>query len=240
MTEEEGARPQLVLASGSPRRRQLLEEVGLSLLVLPADADEARLPGEEPRALVERLARLKAQACVAAHPDEVAGHALLAADTIVWTPGGEAMGKPASEEDARRMLASLSGAESRVSTGVALSLVGADGLPVAQTSFVETTRVLFWDLTQAEVEAYVASGEPMDKAGAYGIQGRGRLLVRGIEGDYFNVVGLPVGRAMRELGRLEEAAGWREGHPAPGASLGSESDDAEEALVARALEGSER
>lgn len=232
--DKAGRARRLVLASGSPRRRQLLEEAGFGLVVLPADVDERRQEGESPTELVGRLARLKLRACVGAHPGAVAGRAVVAADTIVWTPEGLVMGKPADEGDARRMLAELSGRESRVSTGVALALCDQAGAAVAQASFVETTRVLFWDLSEEEVDSYVASGEPMDKAGAYGIQGLGRLLVRGIDGDYFNVVGLPVSRVVRELGALEARAAGE------GAWNAGDATDGEEALVSWALEGGAR
>ena len=192
----------MILASQSPRRRQLLEELGYTLDVLPADIDETRLPDEGPEQLVGRLARQKAAASRKAaaergicDPD----HLLIAADTIVWDDAGEVLGKPADAADAARMLSELSGRLHHVSTGCCVMLLGDGCTPVDIRSFVETTDVEFWPLSQTQIEAYVASGEPMDKAGAYGIQGRGRVLVRGIRGDYFNVVGLPVSRLAREI-----------------------------------------
>lgn len=192
----------MILASQSPRRRELLAEAGLELEVRPADIDEARRPGESPVELVARLAAEKAEAVRAAALDHVPDDRLLvAADTIVWM-GDEALGKPADPDDAARMLRELSGRTHHVSTGVCALLLGPDGSRARASSFVETTDVTFWPLTEAQVAAYVATGEPLDKAGAYGIQGAGRMLVEGIRGDYANVVGLPVARLVRELGTL--------------------------------------
>ena len=123
---------------------------------------------------------------------------LLAADTIVWDED-DVLGKPRDAEDARRMLASLSGRWHPVTTGVCAMRLSAQGEVEAQRNFSVTTAVEFWPLTAGEIDSYVETGEPMDKAGAYGIQGLGRLLVKGIEGDYFNVVGLPVSRLAREI-----------------------------------------
>lgn len=197
----------MILASQSPRRRELLSQAGFELDVRPADIDEARLPGESPVELVQRLAAGKAEAARAsldAAPDD---GLLVAADTIVWM-GDEALGKPTDPADAARMLRELSGRTHHVSSGVCLMLLARDGSLEARRTFVETTDVTFWPLTEAEVAVYVATGEPLDKAGAYGIQGAGRMLVRGIEGDYANVVGLPVSRLVRELGEL--AGGGRD------------------------------
>ena len=209
----------MILASQSPRRRELLEQAGFELSLAPADIDESRLPGERPVELVERLAREKAEAALAGlGAARLAGQgALVAADTIVWT-ADDVLGKPADAADATRMLRELSGRTHHVSTGACLVALSPAGEPTACTSFVETTDVTFWDLTDEEVAAYVDSGEPLDKAGAYGIQGAGRLLVRRISGDYQNVVGLPVARLVRELGRLLGiqdlvAASIREGGP---------------------------
>lgn len=192
----------MYLASQSPRRRQLLEAAGFSLIIVPADIDEARQEGETPTHLVERLARQKAEAARTALAHEATEDVLLAADTIVWTENGDVLGKPADEKAACAMLRELSGRTHHVSTGVCLMHLDTMAKALATRSFVETTRVSFFDLSDKEIRAYVASGEPMDKAGAYGIQGRGRLLVSGIEGDWANVVGLPVARVVRELGVL--------------------------------------
>lgn len=182
----------VILASASPRRKELLERAGFELSIEPANVDETRLPHEAPAHLVERLSRLKAQAALVAHgslqPDEL----LLAADTIVWT-GEDVLGKPHDAQDAIRMLRELSGRTHHVSTGVCLVRCLPDGT-TSMESFVETTGVSFKTLTDDEIVSYVATGEPMDKAGAYAIQGGAGSFVRDIVGDYDNVVGLPVKR----------------------------------------------
>lgn len=192
----------MYLASQSPRRRQLLEAAGFSLTIVPADIDETRQEGETPTRLVERLARQKAEATRGSLAGRATEDVLLAADTIVWTEDGDVLGKPVDVKAACAMLQELSGRTHHVSTGVCLMHLDPTAKALATRSFVETTRVSFFDLTDEEIRAYVASGEPMDKAGAYGIQGRGRLLVSGIEGDWANVVGLPVARVVRELEAL--------------------------------------
>lgn len=193
----------MILASQSPRRRELLERAGFELDVRPADIDESRRPHETPVALVERLAREKAEAVRERLSQGPADGLLVAADTIVWA-GDEALGKPADDKDAAAMLRRLSGRTHHVSTGVCALLVDAGGARRQAVSFVETTDVTFWDLTDAQIEAYVATGEPRDKAGAYGIQGLGGLLVREVRGDYANVVGLPLPHLLRELDHLAE------------------------------------
>lgn len=187
----------LVLASGSPRRAQLLREAGFDPRVMPQDVDETPLPGEKAYDLVDRLASLKAHAALAqARP----GDLILAADTTVALEG-EKLGKPADEAEARQMLRRLSGHGHDVYTAVHLILVGEDG-STHESSTRELTHVTFFDLAEDEIESYVATGEPLDKAGAYGIQGIGRALVRDIDGDYFNVVGLPVARTLRAIDDL--------------------------------------
>ena len=188
----------MILASQSPRRIELMREAGYDVTVIPADIDETALPGEDPFTLVERLARMKA-ATVAAHHGEL-GETVVAADTIV-TLDGEILGKPHDAVDARRMLRELSGRTHQVATGVCVTHAGAAEDTVR--SFVDITDVTFYELTDAQIDAYVESGEPVDKAGAYGIQGaRGRMLVRGIDGDFYNVVGLPIARLARVLNAL--------------------------------------
>ena len=185
----------MILASQSPRRRQLLEELGYTLEVLPADIDETRHSGESPDGLVRRLAEQKAEASLELARAEGVRDSdglLVAADTIVWDDEG----------DAACMLRSLSGKTHRVSTGCCVIRLGEGLTELGRSAFVETTDVEFWPLSDEQVAAYVASGEPMDKAGAYGIQGLGRLLVRGIRGDYFSVVGLPVSRLARQIDAL--------------------------------------
>ena len=177
-----------------------MEELGFELEILPADIDETRQAGEHPRDLVQRLAHEKARHVLESHGIGLDGF-LLAADTIVWM-GDEALGKPADAEDACRMLRELSGRTHHVSTGVSLLYQGKAGTEVREASFVETTDVTFHELTDAQIAAYARSGECSDKAGAYAIQGTGRLLVSGINGDYANVVGLPVCRVVREMAAL--------------------------------------
>lgn len=189
----------MILASQSPRRLELLREIGLDPQVRPAHIDETPQAGENPEDLVLRLSREKAAACGRELGDSLAHGVVLAADTTVWLDG-RSLGKPEDDAQAREMLALLSGRTHHVSTGVCLRL---DGF---ERCFVETSDVTFFPLTAAQIDAYVQSGEPRDKAGAYGIQGLGRLLVEGIRGDFFNVVGLPVARTVRELSRLLQDA----------------------------------
>lgn len=184
----------MILASQSPRRISLMREAGFDVRVIPADIDESMLENETPAALVERLARLKATR--AARKDAEPGELVVAADTVVALDG-TVLGKPVDEQDAERMLARLSGKTHEVATGVCIARGGA---PDTAESFVSTTRVTFYPLTESEIRAYVTTGEPMDKAGSYGIQGiGGRLLVKGIEGDFYTVVGLPIAQVVRRL-----------------------------------------
>ena len=187
---------EIVLASGSPRRRQLLEQIGLTgFRVLPSDADESLPDGIAPGEAVERLSARKGAAVAAqARP----GALVIAADTVVALDGA-ILGKPRDEGEAREMLSALSGRTHQVYTGVSLFHRG------ERRTEHEVTAVTFRPLSQEEIAAYVATGEPMDKAGAYGIQGLGALLVERLEGDYFNVMGLPLCR----LGRMLAAAGVR-------------------------------
>ena len=176
----------LVLASGSPRRRALLESIGLTLEVRPPDIDETPRSGEDPVAYAERLSATKAAG--------VDGW-VLAADTVVHRDG-RIWGKPSGPADAERMLTELSGGGHLVTTGVCLGCVG------EHVVFSETTRVEFRDLSAMEIRAYVDTGEPLDKAGAYGIQGLAAGFVRQIEGSYTNVVGLPLAQVVEHLGRM--------------------------------------
>jgi len=182
----------LVLASASPRRRELLSQAGFSFEVHPTQIPEDPIPGENPVAYVTRLAREKAEAVYAeitkaAASEQRASAALqvLGADTTV-TLDDQILGKPADSADAARMLRLLSGRTHRVITGVAL--VTANSTEVAS----ETTTVQFLALSDEEIAAYIATGEPMDKAGAYAIQGHAARWIPRIDGDYFNVVGLPI------------------------------------------------
>ncbi|HEX8772503.1 MAG TPA: Maf family protein [Pyrinomonadaceae bacterium] len=174
----------LVLASASPRRAEILRAVAWPFEKLAVDIDETRFQGEEAVAYVERLAREKAEA---ASPQR-AGRLVLGADTVVVVDE-EILGKPLDDEDARRMLRLLNGRWHEVLTGIALVRGGVEARPLVAH---ERTRVRFARMTEAEVNWYVASGEPLDKAGAYAIQGRAALFIEEISGDYWNVVGLPV------------------------------------------------
>lgn len=178
---------ELVLASASPRRRQLLEMLGIHATVRPSLVPEVRLEGERPVPYAERLAQSKALS--------VEGEYVLAADTIVVL-GHDILEKPADTEDAFRMLMRLSGRTHQVVTAVALAHGG------TVRTRTDTTKVTFRAFREDVATAYVATGEPMDKAGAYGIQGLGAALVQGIEGDFFGVMGLPV-RLVLQL--LEES-----------------------------------
>lgn len=194
----------MILASASPRRKELLLGAGFDLEIEPANVDESRLSHEDPLAYVERLARAKAEATLRAHGTLSIGGVLLAADTIVWTHD-QVLGKPQDEGDARRMLQELSGHPHSVSTGVCL-MMGIEGGKTATRSFVETTTVAFRAIADDEIRAYVATGEPMDKAGAYAIQGGAGRFVEQLDGDYDNVVGLPVSRVLEELERVKKGA----------------------------------
>ena len=177
--------PRVVLASGSPRRLELLRRIGIEPDVRPAAVDETPLPDERPGALVARLAEVKARA-VAAEPDEL----VIAADTVVVVDD-EILGKPTDEADARRMLSALSDRSHDVLTGVHVRLRD------ARATVVESTTVRFRALTTTEIDAYVATGEPLDKAGAYAIQGAGGMFVASIAGSDSNVVGLPLATVAR-------------------------------------------
>ena len=182
----------LVLASGSPRRRALLERIGVRFEVRPADVDESAVPGEPPTALALRLARDKATAvarALGANPARV----VLGADTIVVL-GARIFGKPDDADDAVRLLRQLLGHTHQVMTGVAL--VRSDTLETDER--VVTSEVTLRAAARGEIEAYVASGEPLDKAGAYAVQGEGRRFVTKVEGSETNVIGLPL-EATRAL-----------------------------------------
>ncbi len=176
----------LILASSSPRRHELLRNAGFDFEVLSSEADETYHEGEPPAANAERIAWMKAEA-VARRLGTTDDAVVLAADTIVVV-SGEVLGKPRSPEDARAMLEKLSGRAHEVISGVALVDSSGNRTLVAH----ETTRVYFRLLSAEEIAAYAATAEPLDKAGAYAIQGRASRFVTRIEGCYFNVMGLPV------------------------------------------------
>ncbi len=188
----------LILASQSPRRAELLRNAGISFEVRPADVDESAREGEEPFEYVRRLAREKALAVLASAPN---GAVVLGADTTVVVDG-ESLGKPLDAEDARRMLGLLSGRAHQVTTAVCVAHRDAGGTVVAEVEF-EVTEVEFSPISAEEIAAYVGSGEPMDKAGAYAIQGGASRWIPRIQGCYFNVVGLPVARVCAMLARLK-------------------------------------
>jgi septum formation protein len=181
----------IVLASGSPRRRQLLEMLGLSFRIVPPAVDETRRPAELPEQYVTRLAREKAATVAAREP----GAVVLGADTTV-VMRAQVFEKPATPEEAVAMLQRLAGRTHQVLTAVA---VARDG---RLEDALDVTDVTFRRLTDDQIAAYVATGEPLDKAGAYAIQGKGAALVEGIRGDFFGVMGLPLRLALELLERF--------------------------------------
>lgn len=180
--------PPIILASQSPRRAELLRMLGLTFDTVPADIDETYRTGEEAGAHAERLAREKALAIAGRYPDAI----VIGSDTVV-TLDNDVLGKPVDDDDAVRMLMRLQGREHEVATGIAVS---ADAL---LRSGVERVRVRFRPFAAEAAAAYVGTGEPMDKAGAYGIQGYGATLVERIDGDFFAVMGLPICRMIALL-----------------------------------------
>lgn len=199
--------PQIILASQSPRRRQLLGQIGLTDFdILVPDADESYDAALPPQEIVCSISRKKAQAARALCGNSEA--VILAADTMVFLDGLR-LGKPHSEAEAYQMLSALSGREHLVCTGVTVCR----GERLETQS--ETTSVRFADLSEGDIRRYIATGEPMDKAGAYGIQGRGCVLVEGIDGNYHNVVGLPtclLAGMLRQVG-IDVLTGGQEGRP---------------------------
>jgi septum formation protein len=187
--------PALVLASASPRRRELLSGLGIAFTVRPVDLDESPRPGELPPAYVLRLAREKAAARVEA------GELVLAADTTVVVDG-QLLGKPRDEADARRMLGTIAGREHTVLTGVALHEKGKEDGEDGRAATVESSRVRMAAMSAAEIAWYAATGEPLDKAGSYAVQGLGALFVEEVFGNYTNVVGLPLPATFRLFAEL--------------------------------------
>ena len=179
----------VVLASASPRRKELLSLIFNEYDIRPADCDEALPEGIKAQEAVEYLSLIKNKATVEICDKK---SLVISADTVVAVDG-EILGKPQDKEDARRMISLLSGREHQVFTGVTLSLNG------EFKTFSEKTDVVFYKLTDKEIEDYISTDEPYDKAGAYGIQGKAGLLVKAVNGDYYNVVGLPVARLKREI-----------------------------------------
>lgn len=196
----------IILASQSPRRRQLLEQMGFTdFLIRPAQGEELADPNLDPGGLVDALSRQKAlEISALADPEDL----IIAADTVVAVDG-QVLGKPHSIQQAREMLSALSGREHLVCTGV--TVCRGDRMETRP----ETTAVRFASLSEEDIRRYIATGEPMDKAGAYGIQGRGCVLVEGIDGNYHNVVGLPtclLAGMLRQVG-IDVLTGGQEGRP---------------------------
>lgn len=185
----------LILASGSPRRKKLLSMLGLSFDVIPSEIDEIIDPGKRPSKNVEDLAYQKGISVAGKNPDSL----VIAADTIVVL-NNKILGQPADRSEAIKMLQSLSGRTHEVYTGVALLKTDKRAEIIREIRFYERTKVSFTSLSESEILEYVQSGNPMDKAGAYGIQDeRGALYISGIEGDYYNVVGLPIHKFYQKM-----------------------------------------
>ncbi len=179
---------EIILASASPRRKELLSLAGIEYTVVPSECKEILPENITPPRAVEELAKQKADDVFKRYPDCM----IIAADTVVAL-GNVILGKPKDDDDAFQMLSSLSGNIHTVYTGVCIKT--SDGEEV----FHSATAVEFYKLTEEEIRDYIATGEPCDKAGSYGIQGKGSLLVKGINGDYFNVVGLPLAETVRNI-----------------------------------------
>lgn len=179
----------VVLASASPRRKELLALIVNEYDICPADCDETLPEGIKAQEAVEYLSLIKNKAALSLCGENCL---VISADTVVAVDD-DILGKPVDKEDARRMITLLSGREHQVFTGVTLSLNG------EFKTFSEKTDVVFYELSEDEIESYISSDEPYDKAGSYGIQGKAGLLVKSVNGDYYNVVGLPVARLKREI-----------------------------------------
>lgn len=181
----------IILASSSPRRRELLETAGIKFEICVKEVDESIPAGTAPLEAAKMTALKKALATAESHKNDI----VIGADTIVVAEG-KILGKPKDKDDACAMLRMLSGIEHEVITGVCI-ICGEK-----TDSFAQVSRVKFYELTEDEIKSYVDTGEPMDKAGAYGIQGKGCILVEKIEGDYFNIVGLPVAEVVRAINKI--------------------------------------
>lgn len=199
---------QIILASASPRRKALLEQIGMEFEICPAKGEEV-ITQNRPDAVVLELSRQKAEEVAAGvltynetHPDLATPQDILVigADTVV-AYGNEILGKPKDEADAKRMLDLLQGNTHSVYTGITLVFIDKSGR-TGEYCFFEKTDVTMYPMDEDEINRYIATGEPMDKAGSYGIQGRCAIYIKQIEGDYNNVVGLPVARLYQELRRV--------------------------------------
>ncbi len=182
----------IILASASPRRRELLEQGGIPFIVIPSQAEE-KITTEQPGQAVEELSYLK---CSDIYEKSLGDVLVIGADTVVASEG-KILGKPSSQKDAVKMLQSLQGREHEVYTGV--TIMAREGNENRKKTFHEKTKVVFYPMSDEEIRSYVNTGEPMDKAGAYGIQGKSAVFIKEISGDYNNVVGLPLARLYQEL-----------------------------------------
>lgn len=182
----------IILASASPRRRELLEQGGIPFTVIPSQAEE-KITTEQPGQAVEELSYLK---CSDIYEKSLGDVLVIGADTVVASEG-KILGKPSSQKDAVKMLQSLQGREHEVYTGV--TIMAREGNENRKKTFHEKTKVVFYPMSDEEIRSYVNTGEPMDKAGAYGIQGKSAVFIMEISGDYNNVVGLPLARLYQEL-----------------------------------------
>ncbi len=191
----------MILASASPRRRELMKLAGFHFAVMPAQGAEVA-DAENPADLVEQLSFHKAAEIAAKIPEENADYLIVGADTVVAAEG-KILGKPKDREDAEKMIRTIAGRTHQVYTGVTLILRMTDGNTVSRI-FHECTDVEVWEMTDAEIGAYIDTPEPYDKAGAYGIQGAFAVYVKGIRGDYDNVVGMPIARTYHEIKSLLE------------------------------------
>ncbi len=195
---------QIILASGSPRRKELLEQMGLTFEVCPAKGEEV-ITTTVPSDVVEELSRQKAEEVAGGILSWMVRHSLqdiliIGSDTVVAFEG-KILGKPKDEADAKRMLSMLSGKTHSVFTGVTFVFIDQSG-KTGEYTFYDKTDVTMYDMSEKEIEHYIATGEPMDKAGAYGIQGKGAIYIKGIAGDFYNVMGLPIGKLYQELLKL--------------------------------------
>ena len=182
----------IILASASPRRRELLEQGGIPFTVIPSQAEE-KITTEQPGQAVEELSYLK---CSDIYEKSLGDVLVIGADTVVASEG-KILGKPSSQKDAVKMLQSLQGREHEVYTGV--TIMAREGNENRKKTFHEKTKVVFYPMSDEEIRSYVTTGEPLDKAGAHGIQGKSAVFIKEISGDYNNVVGLPLARLYQEL-----------------------------------------
>lgn len=187
---------EILLASASPRRKMLLEQIGIFPRIIPSGIEE-KVTKTEPSEVVMELSSMKAEDIAYRYQEKTGEGIVIGADTVVAAEG-RILGKPADEEEAVRMITMLQGSSHQVYTGVTLIRIR-EGKVQEKRTFAEETEVFVYPMDEQEIAAYVKSGDPMDKAGAYGIQGAFAAYIKGIKGDYSNVVGLPVGRTYQEM-----------------------------------------